>query len=81
MERIGCGKERCTYALSDKKEDLISILRIVIPASETKNLKADMEQAEEYGFKGKSEDWQQSLDVIGDVMYAGDIPSNWITVL
>lgn len=65
----------------DKKEDLISILRIVIPASETKNLKADMEQAEEYGFEGESEDWQQSLDVIGDVMYAGVIPSNWISVL
>ena len=45
------------------------------------NLRADMEQAEDYGFEGESEDWQQSLDVIGDVMYAGDIPSAWISVL
>ena len=73
--------EKFNRKYGDKKEDLISILRIVIPASETKNLKADMEQAEEYGFEGESEDWQQSLDVIGDVMHDGDIPSAWITVL
>ena len=73
--------EKFDRKYGDKKQDLISILRIVIPTAEMDNLRADMEQAEDYGFEGESEDWQQSLDVIGDVMYAGDIPSNWITVL
>lgn len=73
--------EKFDRKYGDKKQDLISILRIVIPTSEMDNLRADMEQAEDYGFEGESEDWQQSLDVIGDVMYAGDIPSTWISVL
>ena len=73
--------EKFDRKYGDKKQDLISILRIVIPTSEMDNLRADMEQAEDYGFEGESEDWQQSLDVIGDVMYAGDIPSAWISVL
>ena len=65
----------------DRKDELIRVLRVEIPMSAIGNLRADMEQAEEYGFEGESEDWQQSLNVIGDVMYDGDIPSNWITVL
>ena len=77
----GYEPEKFDRKYGDKKQDLISILRIVIPAAEMDNLRADMEQAEDYGFKGESEDWRESLNVIGDVMYDGDIPSSWITVL
>lgn len=61
-------------------DKLLVVLEVKIPKEATKNLRADMEQAEDYGFEGDAEDWQAGLAEIGDVMYDGDIPSSWITV-
>ena len=60
------------------KEDVLAILEIKIPWDKTHNLKADMEQAEEYAFEGEPEDWKESLDIIGDVVYTNVIPPEWI---
>ena len=59
----------------------VQVLRVTIPATKVKHLRADMEQAEEFGFEGKPTDWRGSLKAIGDVMYAGPIPAAWIEVV
>ena len=59
----------------------VRVFRVVIPANKVKNLRADMEQAEEYDYGGKSTDWQASLLIIGDVMYKGEIPASWVSLL
>ena len=64
-----------------KINDLLVVLKVTIPADKVDNLRADMEQAEDYGFEGDPEDWRGSLDVIGDVMYSGVVPSEWIQVV
>jgi GNAT superfamily N-acetyltransferase len=58
----------------------VQVLRVTVPANKVKNLRADMEQAEDVGFEGGAEDWQESLAAIGDVMYAGPVPAAWIEV-
>ena len=58
----------------------VQVLRVTVPANKVKNLRADMEQAEDVGFEGGAADWQESLAAIGDVMYAGPIPAAWIEV-
>ena len=72
--------ERFDRKYGKQEKDLLVVLRVEIPVEQTKNLKADMEQAEEYGFEGAPEDWQEGLEVIGDVMYNGDIPREWIRI-
>jgi hypothetical protein len=57
----------------------ISILSVVIPPEFLGNLRADMEQAEDVGFEGSAEDWQESLKLIGDAMYVSKIPPDWIS--
>ena len=56
----------------------IVILEVRIPDPYLQNLKADMEQAEDYQFDGEADDWKLSLEQIGDVMYEGSIPASWI---
>ena len=57
----------------------VQVLKVTVPAAMVKNLRADMEQAEEHGFEGAPKDWRASLSIIGDVMYAGAIPSEWLS--
>jgi hypothetical protein len=40
-----------------------------------------MEQAEDYQYDGEEDDWQASLDQIGDVRFDGPVPASWITAL
>lgn len=61
-----------------QQADLLTILRVTIPAEQTHLLKADMEQAEDVGFEGELEDWQDSLSEIGDVVYTETVPPEWV---
>lgn len=58
--------------------DLLVVLKVTIPAENTQRLQADMEQAEDVGFEGDVEDWQDSLAEIGDVVYPDIVPPEWI---
>jgi len=51
---------------------------VKVPGIALRHLRADLEQAEDVGFDGAPEDWQASLNEIGDVMYAGPVPGEWI---
>lgn len=55
-----------------EEEGPITVLEVRIPAFAEGDLHADMEQADE------GSDWQESLKVIGDCMFARDIPPSWI---
>lgn len=66
---------------SKQQNDILVVLRVNIPYTHVSNLRADMEQAEDYGFDGDELDWQASLQQIGDVRYEGVIPSAWIQVV
>lgn len=57
---------------------LLAVLAVEIPDKETDRLKADEEQFEDVGADFDPEDWEQSLDVIGDVRFEGAIPPRWI---
>ena len=70
--------ERFDRKYGKDADKLLVVLEVRIPAEAVDNLRADMEQAEEYGFEGDAEDWQAGLEEIGDVMYEGNIPSEWI---
>jgi hypothetical protein len=61
--------------------DELALVEVRIPESELENLKADMEQAEDYQYDGEEDDWQASLDQIGDVRFDGPVPASWITAL
>ena len=54
-------------------------MSVTIPPEAIRNLRADMEQAEDVRFKGEPMDWEASLDQIGDVMYDGEVPAAWVT--
>jgi len=78
--------EKLEVASFDRKygprmHKLIAVLGVRIPASETGRLRADMEQAEDVGFEGTDEDWEASLDQIGDVRFDGQVPLEWIELL
>ena len=60
-------------------QQVISVLKVVIPAEATGSLRADMEQAEDASFEGGAGDWEASLERIGDVVYKGTIPASWIS--
>jgi len=69
----------------------IAVLVVTVPASHTCCLRGDMEQFEDYleilpeqYLENRNlfeQDWQASLKYIGDVRYAGEIPSKWIRLL
>jgi hypothetical protein len=61
--------------------DELALVEVRIPESELENLKADMEQAEDYQYDGEEDDWQASLDQIGDVRFDGPVHASWITAL
>lgn len=59
---------------SEQEKNLLALLEVTITADQFGNLSADMEQAEDVGFEGGEDDWQASLDEIGDVVYKLKIP-------
>jgi len=63
----------------DRIVELLAIVSVTVPPEAIKNLRADMEQAEDVRFKGEPKDWEASLDQIGDVMYDGEVPAAWVT--
>lgn len=73
--------ERFDRKYGKRQDELLAILQVNIPASAIDKLRADMEQAEDVGFEGGPENWQVSLEQIGDVMFDGNIPASWLTVL
>lgn len=58
--------------------DNIKVIVVKIPEKAFDKLRADMEQSEDYCFNGSEMDWEDSLEKIGDVMFAGNIPSDWL---
>lgn len=56
------------------------VLRVRVPESAQGGLRADMEQAEDFGFEGEPEDWESALDEMGELMFDGEIPASWIDV-
>jgi hypothetical protein len=60
---------------------LLAIVEVTIPAEKLDDLKADMEQAEDVGFDGSEDDWQASLDEIGDTRFDGHVPPEWVNAL
>ena len=74
---FGGDAERYTRAFPSLPH--VRVLKVTVPAAMAKNLRADMEQAEEHGFERGPKDWRASLSIIGDVMYAGGIPAEWLS--
>jgi len=62
------------------KNELV-LLKVMIPVANQSQLKADMEQAEDVYYEGNEDDWQRSLEEIGDVRFDGTIPPEWIVNL
>jgi len=60
--------------------DSLAIVKVTIPAQYLKNLRADMEQAEDYGEEIDENDWQGALKIMGDVLYKGAIPPEWVVI-
>ena len=77
----GMEPEKFDRKYGKDQDKLLVVLKVRVPSEATENLRADMEQAEDYGFEGEPEDWQSGLAEIGDVMYLGDVPAEWISVL
>lgn len=67
--------------IRNKAQKHIAILEISIPEDKIENLRADMEQAEDFHFEGDPTDWQASLEQMGDAMYDGTIPPSWIKII
>lgn len=59
-------------------DQLLAVLEVWIPDDETDRLKADVEQFEDVLADFSPDDWQQSLEKIGDVRFDGPIPREWI---
>jgi len=59
-------------------DELIAVLVVDVPESETSRLKADEEQFEDVGADFDPADWQRSLKEIGDVRFEGPIPKEWV---
>ncbi len=75
-EKLDVG--RFDFKYGDRVDELLAIVSVTIPPEAITNLRADMEQAEDVGFEGDPDDWEASLDEIGDVMYDGKIPAKWV---
>jgi hypothetical protein len=73
--------EKLERKYGKQMEENLAVLEVKIPFEALDNLRADMEQAEDYDFEGEETDWQESLEVIGDVMYDGLIPPKWLKIV
>ena len=62
----------------DRVAEILAIVSVTVPSEAVANLRADMEQAEDVGFDGEETDWEASLEEIGDVMYDGHVPAEWV---
>lgn len=61
------------YSLDD-----LALIEVHVSADKLSDLKADMEQAEDYQYDGDEDDWEASLDQIGDVRFDGSVPASWL---
>lgn len=68
------------FARGHSADELV-LLEVRIPDNRLSDLKADMEQAEDYQYDGTEDDWEASLDQIGDVRFDGPIPAAWVKPL
>lgn len=59
-------------------DSLLAILAVNVPENATSELRADEEQFEDVHADFPATDWEQSLKVIGDVRFDGEIPKEWI---
>jgi hypothetical protein len=59
-------------------DELLAVLTVQIPDDQVGLLRADEEQFEDVHADFPPEDWRQSLKVIGDVRFDGEIPPTWI---
>lgn len=59
-------------------DNLLSVLAVQVPDGQTELLRADEEQFEDVHADFPPEDWRQSLKVIGDVRFEGEVPPTWI---
>ena len=80
MSKADEGAEPSRFFRKHKLEEL-ALLEVCIPEDELANLKADMEQAEDYQYDGEEDDWQASLEQIGDVRFDKKIPALWLKVV
>jgi len=60
--------------------NLLTVIKVRIPGTHLKNLRADMEQSEDFEVEIEENDWKEALRVMGDVLYKGTIPPEWITI-
>jgi hypothetical protein len=58
--------------------DLLAIVVVDVPDSAVHRLKADVEQFEDVGARFSTDDWEESLRVIGDVRFDGHVPAAWV---
>ena len=69
-------------AYGNKQDEILAVLVVDIPARSRGKLKADEEQFEDVQYPEDVEqdpdNWQASIEYIGDVRYDGRIPSTWI---
>lgn len=61
-------------------KNILAVVKVKIPGIYIKNLRADIEQAEDYGEEIDEHDWQGALRIIGDILYKGAIPPEWIII-
>lgn len=80
LSKEGEGGDPSRFFRKHKLEEL-ALLEVRIPEDELANLKADMEQAEDYQFDGEEDDWQAALEQIGDVRFDKKIPASWLKVV
>lgn len=60
-------------------DELLAVVAVLVPESETGRLMADQEQFEDVHARFDPTDWRESLKAIGDVRFDGPIPPGWIT--
>lgn len=54
------------------------VLTIRVPASRLHLMQADLDQMEDFNLTLRIEDWQESAEVIGSVVYPSTVPPSWI---
>jgi len=60
---------------------ILAVVKVTIPQTHFKYLKADMEQAEDFEEGYEKDEWEKSLRIAGDVMYIRKIPPAWIRIV
>ena len=77
---LGLEPERFDRHFGHQQDKLLAIVKVTIPVTQFNNLRADIEQSEDYGFEGQEKDWEMSIQQIGDARYVGPIPPQWLSI-